>query len=161
VIHDPADRTYYGSNPPAAYRWPTRPSRGKGEINTALPVWQNYANPNWSDVEVPLVWTDINQTDVLNYLIAKDDKDERHICPLQLGLIARVIHWKSNPGDVVLDPFGGVASTGYKALEMDRNFVGVELKDSYWRWGLKYLKDAEALANRQTLFNWALQQEVK
>ena len=159
ITHDPSDKTYYGDNPPGLGDWLTLPSRGTGANNLSLPVWQRYANPNWSDVVVPLVWTDIDQTDVLNYLVAKSDKDERHICPLQLDLIGRVIHWKSNPGDVVFDPFGGIASTGYKALEMGRKFVGVELKAEYHALGLKYLKEAEILAKQPDLWSYAESQK--
>ncbi len=155
VVHDPEDLTYFGSNPPAAYRYPTLPTRGKGEMNVALPIWQNYANPNWSDVVVPLVWSDIVQTDVLNYLVAKTDRDERHICPLQLDLIGRVIQWKSNAGDVVFDPFGGIASTGVMAIEMGRRFEGTELKPEYHKLGAKYLRDAEEKATQVDLFTWS------
>jgi hypothetical protein len=81
VVHDPADRTYYGSNPPPAWRFPSVPSKRRGNVNTSLPVWQEYANPNWSDVVVPLVWTDINQTDVLNYLIAKSTATKNTSAP--------------------------------------------------------------------------------
>lgn len=160
VQHDPNDETYFGDNPPASHEWLSLPTRGKGDNNYNLPIWQRYANPNWSDVVVPLVWTDIDQTDVLNYLVAKADKDQRHICPLQLGLIGRLIHWKSNPGDVVFDPFGGIGSTGVKALEMNRRFVGIELKPEYHSLGTKYLKEAELLANQPTLFDWAEQQKA-
>jgi len=153
VLHDPLDRTYYGDNPPAEYRYPKLASRKTGQINAALPIWQNYANPNWSDVVVPLVWTDISMTNVLNYLVAKNDRDERHICPLQLDLIARVIHWKSNPGDVVFDPFGGIGSTGVKALDMGRQFVGVELKEDYHRLGVKYLQETEAQLAQPNFFD--------
>lgn len=182
VSHDPADMTYHGANPPAAWRFPTLPSRKNGAVNLGLPIWQEYANPNWTDVVVPLgwsdavdgdvlleileargaavspVWNDIRMTDTLNERVARDDKDERHLCPLQLDLIARLIHWKSNPGDVVFDPFGGIASTGVKALESGRQFVGVELKDSYHAWGVKYLRDAETRTNQTDLFAWAEQQ---
>ncbi len=182
VSHDPADMTYHGANPPAAYRYPTLPSRKNGAINLGLPIWQEYANPNWTDVVVPLdwsdaldgdallevleargaavspVWNDIRMTDTLNERVARDDKDERHLCPLQLDLIARLIQWKSNPGDVVFDPFGGIASTGVKALESGRQFVGAELKDSYHKWGVKYLKDAETRMNQADLFTWSAEQ---
>lgn len=151
VRHDPLDVTYYGENIIAEHRYPKYPKRGGTRVDKALPIWQEYANPNWSDVVVPLVWTDINQMDVLNYLVAKADKDQRHICPLQLDLIARLIQWKSNPGDVVFDPFGGIASTGVKALEMGRKFVGAELKPEYHALGVKYLKEAELLAARPKL----------
>lgn len=151
VRHDPLDVTYYGENTIAEHRYPKYPKRGGTRVDKALPIWQEYANPNWSDVAVPLVWTDINQMDVLNYLVAKADKDQRHICPLQLDLIARLIQWKSNQGDVVFDPFGGIASTGVKALEMGRKFVGAELKPEYHALGVKYLKEAELLAARPKL----------
>lgn len=159
VRHDPDDETYYGAKPPLPHEWLSLPTRGKGANNYNLPVWQRYANPNWSDVEVPLVWTNIDQTDVLNYLVAKSDKDERHICPLQLDLIGRLIHWKSNPNDVIFDPFAGIASTGYKALEMGRRSLGVELKPEYHALGTKYLKAAETSANQPTLFEWAEMQK--
>ncbi|MBZ0294652.1 MAG: site-specific DNA-methyltransferase, partial [Anaerolineae bacterium] len=154
VRHDPLDITYYGDSEIAEYRYPKYPKRGtNGRVDKALPIWQEYANPNWTDVTVPLVWSDINQMDVLNYLVAKADKDERHICPLQLDLIARLIQWKSNPGDTVFDPFGGIASTGYKALEMGRQFVGAELKPEYHRLGVKYLKAKEIELSQRTLFD--------
>lgn len=152
VKHDPNDETYYGTNPPQRHEWLSLPTKGDGKNNYNLPVWQRYANPNWSDVMVPLVWTDIQQTKVLNWKIARGDKDERHICPLQLDLIARLIHWKSNPGDVVFDPFGGIASTGFEALKMGRKFVGAELKPEYHALGVKHLQEAEALANAPDLF---------
>jgi DNA modification methylase len=160
VTHDPDDTTYYGDNPPSAGQWLNLPTKGKGANNYSLPVWQKYANPNWSDVVVPLVWTDINQTDVLNYLVAKGDKDERHICPLQLDLIARIIHWKSNPGDVVFDPFGGIASTPYKALEMGRKGVAVELKEDYHKLGVKYLKAVELQKSQKTLWDVIAEKEA-
>jgi DNA modification methylase len=153
VRHDPRDLTYFGAKPIEGWRFPSLPSRKTGEVNEALPIWQRYANPNWDDVVVPLVWSDINQTDVLNYILAKAEKDERHLCPLQLDLIARVIHWKSNRGDVVFDPFGGVGSTPYKAVELGRVGWGVELKDSYWRHGVRFMQAIEAEVARPTLFD--------
>jgi DNA modification methylase len=184
ITHNPEDITYFGGTPIEAYRYPTLPSRKTGQNNLALPIWQEYANPVWSDVAVPLdwtdidredlmkylyfmeqrakgnpvVWKDINQMNVLNYMVAKTDKDERHICPLQLDLIGRLIHWKSNPGDVIFDPFGGIASTGYKALELGRRFVGAELKPEYHALGSRYLREAELKTSQTTLFDWAAQQ---
>lgn len=165
VTHDPLDLEYHGDNPPANYRYPHLPTRGKGKVNLSLPIWQNYANPVWDDVVVPLEWTgltngidpfvwcDIVQTEVLNYQVAKDNKDERHICPLQTDLIGRVIHWKSNKSDTVFDPFGGIASTGYQALKMDRKFIGAELKDSYHTLGMKYLREIEQQKAQRTLWD--------
>lgn len=88
-----------------------------------LRQWQEWASP---------VWMDINQTDVLNVAIAREDADEKHMCPLQLDLIQRCIVLWSNPGDVVLSPFGGVGSEPYVALKNDRKAVAIELKKSYF-----------------------------
>ncbi len=86
-------------------------------------LWQKYASP---------VWMDIDQSDTLQYRSAREHDDERHICPLQLGVIRRCLKLWSNPGDVVLSPFAGIGSEGVCALEAGRKFVGVELKRSYW-----------------------------
>jgi len=95
------------------------PPHGKRSIN----VWQNYASP---------VWMDINPSDTLQYQSSRDNKDERHVCPLQLDVIRRGIQLWSNPGDVVMDDFNGIGSTGHVALEMGRKYIGIELKDSYF-----------------------------
>jgi len=94
--------------------------------NESFPVdqWQRYASP---------VWTDINPSDTLQRESAREDKDEKHICPLQLEVIERAIELWTNPNDIVLDPFDGIGSTGYTALKMGRRHVGVELKESYYK----------------------------
>lgn len=94
--------------------------------NETFPVslWQRYASP---------VWMDINPSKTLQRESAREQRDERHICPLQLEVIERAIELWSNPGDVVYDPFGGIGSTGYVALKMGRNTVMSELKESYYR----------------------------
>lgn len=150
VRHDPNDLTYHGDNPPASLL--AIPSRKSGQINSSLPVWQNYANPIWDDVAIPAIWSDINQMDVLNAHIARDNKDERHLAPLQLGLIARLIHWYTNPGELVFDPFGGVGSTPYEAIKAGRRGVASELKPSYWRLACKHLRQAELEKAQPTLF---------
>lgn len=104
--------------------------------------WQRWASP---------VWMDIRQTDTLNVRAAKDNADEKHICPLQLDLIERALVMWSNPGDIVLSPFMGIGSEGVVSLKVKRRFVGVELKDSYFRQASKYLADAEATS--ATLFD--------
>lgn len=105
-------------------------------------LWQRIASP---------VWMDINPSDTLQFTSAREDDDERHICPLQLEVIRRGVLLWSNPGDVVLSPFMGIGSEGYVALEMGRKFVGVELKDSYYRQATKNL--AGVMRNRsQDLF---------
>ena len=89
--------------------------------NESFPVavWQRYASP---------VWMDIKQSDTLNRKGAREDEDEKHICPLQLDVIKRCIELWTNPGDIVLDPFAGIGSTPYGALRMGRRGLGVELK---------------------------------
>lgn len=93
--------------------------------NESFPVnvWQRYASP---------VWMDIRQSDTLQKNSARAEKDERHICPLQLEVIKRCIELWTNPNDIVLDPFAGIGSTNYMALRMGRRTVGIELKDSYY-----------------------------
>lgn len=98
-------------------------------------LWQQYASP---------VWMDINPSDTLQYRSARENNDERHICPLQLEVIKRGIKLWSNPGDLVLSPFMGIGSEGFCAVEMGRKFVGVELKRSYWDQSCRNLESAQS-----------------
>ncbi len=107
------------------------------EDDMPLPVWQRYASP---------VWFDIDQERVLNVRIAKDSRDEKHMCPLQLDVIERAILLWSNPGDVVYSPFAGVGSETSEAVRLGRRAVGCELKDVYWEWAVRNTQAAE---NRQ------------
>jgi DNA modification methylase len=100
-------------------------------------LWQQIASP---------VWMDINPSDTLQYMSAREHDDEKHICPLQLEVIRRGVNLWTNPNDIVLSPFMGIGSEGYVALEMGRRFVGVELKQSYYRQAIKNL--AGVLENR-------------
>jgi DNA modification methylase len=109
-----------------------------------LDQWQEWASP---------VWMDIRQTDVLNVKQARDDRDEKHICPLQLDLIERAVVLSSNPGDVVFSPFMGIGSEGVVALKLGRRFIGTELKDSYFRIAKRNLEDAERDAATPDLFD--------
>jgi len=94
-------------------------------------VWQRYASP---------VWFDIRQTNTLNVQLARDKNDERHICPLQLDVIARCLELWTNRNDIVLSPFAGIGSEGYQSLLMGRRFVGIELKKSYFKLMKRNLK---------------------
>ena len=87
-------------------------------------LWQKYASP---------VWMDIDPSDTLQYMSAREHDDERHICPLQLGVIRRAMELWTNPGDTVLSPFTGIGSEGFVARQMGRRFVGAELKGSYFK----------------------------
>ncbi len=88
-----------------------------------IDIWQRYASP---------IWSDISQTNTLQYQTARDSDDERHICPLQLDVIERALQLWSMPGDVVYSPFMGIASEGYVSIQLGRKFIGVELKASYF-----------------------------
>lgn len=96
-------------------------------------VWQNYASP---------VWMDIRQSDTLQKKSAREDKDERHICPLQLEVIQRCIELWTNPNDIVLDPFAGIGSVPYTAVKLGRRGIGVELKESYYKQAVNNLEIA-------------------
>lgn len=102
--------------------------------------WQKWASP---------VWDDIDASDTLQYMSARENEDERHICPLQLDVIRRCIRLWSNPGDIVLSPFMGIGSEGHVALECGRRFVGCELKASYYQQAVRNLGGAN---RQQALF---------
>ena len=108
-----------------------------------LPLWQRYASP---------VWDDINPSDTLQFRSVREDKDERHICPLQLDVIRRALKMWSNEGDLVLSPFAGIGSEGYVALQEGRRFLGVELKGSYWGQACRNLHAAEGYGQTGDLF---------
>ena len=107
-----------------------------------VPVHTDVSHEEWIDWAQP-VWWDIRETDVLSVADARDNDDERHLCPLQLGFIERCIRLWSNPGETILSPFAGIGSEGYVALQHGRRFVGVELKPSYFRVACDNLRRAE------------------
>lgn len=88
-------------------------------------------------------WYGIRETNTLNYRVARDNADERHICPLQLDLIERAVRLWSNHGELVMSPFAGIGSEGYVAVKHGRRFWGCELKESYWRTAVENLQHAE------------------
>lgn len=98
-------------------------------------VWRQYASAFWDDVRLDRV---------LPYVDAKEPDDERHVHPLQLDAIERIVHLWSNPGETVLSPFAGVGSELYGALVNGRRAIGVELKPAYYRQAVLNLKAAEA-----------------
>jgi DNA modification methylase len=104
--------------------------------------WIEWAAPVWyrASEHYP---GGIRETDVLNVAVARDNADERHIAPLQLGVIERAVKLWSNPGDLVLSPFAGIGSEGYVALRLGRRFVGIELKTSYFETARHNLSEAE------------------
>lgn len=107
------------------------------DLPNYLPVdlWQKYASP---------VWYDIDYSRTLQYRSARDGNDEKHICPLQLDTIERIIHLYSNEGETVLSPFGGIGSEGFQALKMNRKSISIELKESYFKMNIKNHRDCVA-----------------
>lgn len=108
-------------------------------------VWRRYASP---------VWMDIDQSFTLNREGAREEKDERHICPLQLQVIERAITLYSNPGDVVLTPFLGIGSEAYEALKMKRKAIGIELKESYFNQAVENCKSVVLEDAQSTIFDF-------
>lgn len=97
-------------------------------------IWQRYASSVWDDIRID---------EVLQYKESKDEDDEKHVHPLQLDVIDRIVELYSNPGEVVLTPFMGVGSEVYSPVSMGRKSIGIELKDSYYKQAIKNLKDVK------------------
>jgi len=136
VAHGRGFEQYFGETPE-----PDNPKNESARLNKySHHVWQRYASP---------VWMDINQSKTLNGKNGKDSNDEKHICPLQLDVISRCLDLWTNPGDVVLSPFGGIGSEGYESVRMGRKFIGIELKESYWKQACKNLKSIETRIKHQ------------
>lgn len=120
--------------------------------------WIQWAAPIWVDAgtgegeHLCPGWLDIRETNTLNERVARDDADERHICPLQLDLIERCVRLWTNPGELVLSPFAGIGSEGYVAIRKGRRFIGCELKPSYWRTAVDNLTIAEREMGAPSLF---------
>ena len=133
-------------NMPGEFIGSMGPSTWDSDRDYSIQVWQKYASP---------VWFDIRQTRVLNYRLARSEKDEKHICPLQLDVIERSLDIWTNEGDLVFDPFTGIGSTGHVALSMGRRFLGTELKREYFDVACDNLQEAERLAHQDNLFTVA------
>jgi DNA modification methylase len=107
-------------------------------------VWRRYASP---------VWMDINPSNTLQRESAREEEDEKHICPLQLDVIGRALEIWTNPGDKVFSPFAGIGSEGYVAIKSGRKFVGIELKESYYNQAVANLTKAESEYENPGLFS--------
>lgn len=123
--------------------------RRPGENKT--PVKTDVTNEEWIKWARP-VWYGIRESDTLQVAEGRDGKDEKHICPLQLGTIERCVRLWSNPGELVLSPFAGIGSEGYVAVANQRRFVGIELKESYFRAAVVNLKRAESKKEQLEFF---------
>lgn len=122
--------------------WREPPTPAPGEVD----LWRDAARAD----STTAAWDGIRETDVLTAATAKEHPDEKHVCPLQLGLIDRVVELWSNPDELVFSPFGGIGSEGWSALGLDRRFYGVELKESYYRTAVRNLTRRER-EQRQTM----------
>jgi hypothetical protein len=123
--------------------------------------WVEWASPIWYDQadggdlggdHLSPVWTTIRETNTLNERVAREDDDERHLCPLQLDFIERCVRLWSNRGETVLTPFAGIGSEVYTAVKLGREGVGIELKASYWRTAVDNLRRLEEELRQDTLF---------
>lgn len=113
--------------------------------NFPVSLWQKYASP---------VWMDINPSNTLQHRSAREEKDEKHICPLQLEVIERALQLWSNEGDTILSPFGGIGSEGYTALKMGRKSVSIELKESYYEQNVRNHEMAVSESKQPTIFDF-------
>ncbi len=113
------------------------------EKGKSINIWNRYASP---------VWMDINPSDTLQYRSARAEKDEKHMTPTQLQVIHRALQLWSLKGDVVFSPFAGIGSEGYEAIKMGREFIGVELKESYYEQAKLNLNTAVEETKKNSLF---------
>ena len=119
--------------------------------NETFPVdlWQDYASPVWREYASP-VWWNINQSNTLNRMFS-DEESERHICPLQLDVIERIVKLYSNEGDKVFTPFMGIGSEVYQAVKMDRFGIGIELKPEYFNQAVSNMHALDNDRNQLTI----------
>lgn len=120
--------------------------------DNAVQIKNDVTNEEWIEWARP-VWLDIRETNTLNARVARDSADERHICPLQLDFIERVVRLWSNPGETVFSPFGGIGSEPYTAVKLGRYGLAIELKPSYWRTAVANLRQLEMEMDAPTLFD--------
>ena len=132
IPHDDGLKRFYGADEPEGVK--TLAPQPEPAPIYSHQVWRRYASP---------VWMDIRQSNTLNKAAARDEKDERHICPLQLDLIARCLELWTNPNDIVLYPFAGIGSVPVVALQMGRRGLGFELKESYYKQMVLNCKEEE------------------
>ncbi len=116
-----------------------------------IPIKTDVTNDEWIEWARP-VWLDIKETNTLNVRVARDNADERHICPLQLDFIERCVRLWSNPGETVFSPFAGIGSELYVAVQHGRRALGIELKPSYWRVAVNNLRSLDAQKDQAVMF---------
>jgi hypothetical protein len=111
--------------------------------------WIEWAEASWH-------WRDVRETDTLNTKAAKGEEDTKHICPLQLPIINRLIRLYTNPGEIVFSPFTGIGSEGYESIKLGRRFYGCEIKPEYIEESIKNLRrsEHEAIMNKENCFSF-------
>jgi len=123
------------------------PGKNEVPINSKNEVtrneWIQWAEGVWT-------WKTIKESGVLNVKKGRGKNDTKHICPLQLGVIHRLVRLYSNPGEIVFSPFAGIGSEGYEALKLGRRFYGCEIKDEYYKAAIDNCEIAVKKARRQT-----------
>lgn len=145
VTHEKGLKRYYGSNPminDMSEKYGTFDQLKKKYYNHTDPktnklshiIWQRYASSVWDDIRID---------NVLQYKNTKDEDDEKHVHPLQLDVIDRLVELYSNPGEIVLTPFMGVGSEVYSPVSMGRKAIGIELKESYYKQAVQNLNDVK------------------
>jgi DNA modification methylase len=128
-------------------------------IEWAAPVWYRQMKDDDEDSILPnypgrkMTTDGIKETDVLPARVAREEDDEKHLCPLQLGVIERAVKLWSAPGDLVFSPFAGIGSEGYQAIRYGRQFVGIELKRSYFDCAVRNLQEAKNTLRANELFS--------
>jgi len=138
VMHDYMEwREWGGEGAQFVQNHPETRGGFEREYSEALDIWQNWASP---------VWMDTRMTDVLNVDVVRSNEDEKHLCPMPLDITERGMRLWSNRGDVVLSPFMGIGSEGVVAMRAGRRFIGVELKDAYFRQSVRNIEAAESEA---------------
>ncbi len=110
----------------------------------SVDTWQKFASP---------VWMDIDYGNTLNAAAGRDEKDEKHICPLQLPTIERLVTLYTNQGDTVLTTFMGIGSEVYQSIKMGRKAIGIELKQSYFNTAVQNVKNAVENKKQMLIFN--------
>lgn len=113
----------------------------------SVDTWQKFASP---------VWFDINYSNTLNLKGSRDEKDEKHICPLQLDTIDRLLTLYSNEGDTILTPFAGIGSEVYQSVLRNRKAIGIELKESYYDAAVKNCNNAIESKKQLSMFSNAI-----
>jgi DNA modification methylase/superfamily II DNA or RNA helicase len=143
-----------------------KPGDNASPIPAGMGRYRKKANEGWITNDEWIEWAapvwyrksefypgGIQETDVLNVTIARENEDERHLCPLQLGVIERCVKLWSAPEETVFSPFMGIGSEGYKAIQLERRFIGCELKKSYFDVAVRNLKAAELVVPQSSIFD--------